>query len=239
MRPSESKIGLRWIVATIAAGLVTSVLARLLFDYYSMVVIGPIFCLVGGAAEGVVLWRYAVRLMYVPWWEWAVLTIVSGGIGWLLGMGLGVRVHNSLLLDNPGVVSTGMANHIVFFVWGAVAGLLVGLAQGLLFMGRLRFTPGSNFNVSARKAGAVWTLVTGIGWGVGLLLAELMLLATRRVSVPASPGDAVTPTGLALQIISMVALSVPTGVATGVTLAWLLRHADTQVPIRRILIPSK
>jgi NhaP-type Na+/H+ or K+/H+ antiporter len=178
--------------------------------------------------------------MYVPGWEWAVLTIIPGGVGWLLGLGLGVSIQRSLLVNNPGVVSTGISNHIVFFVWGAATGLLVGLAQGFLFTRGLRFVSGSHFNVSRWKVGVLWTLASSVSWGVGLLLSELMLLATRRVSVPASPQDgAITPTGLALQIISMVALGIPISITTGVILARLLRHADTQVPPRYILIPTR
>ncbi|HEY0072207.1 MAG TPA: hypothetical protein VGE04_19770 [Chloroflexia bacterium] len=239
-RPSESKIGLRWIVATLAAGLVTSVLARLLCGYYSMAIIGPIFCATGGVAQGLVLWRYATRLMFVPWWEWAVVTILSGGVGWLVGIGLGVSIHRGLVIDNPGIISSGMAHHIVFFMWGTATGLLVGLAQGFIFARGLRFVPGSHFNGSTWKAGAVWIVASGASWGVGLLLSELMLLATRRVSVPATPEDgAITPTGLALQIISMVVLGIPISITTGVILARLLRHAGMQVPPRYILIPSK
>jgi hypothetical protein len=205
-----------------------------------MAIIGPIFCILSGIAQGWVLRRYADRLMDIPSWEWAVLTTLSGIAGWLLGMGLGVSLHRRLLLDYDGVVSGGMANHIVFFVWGAATGLLVGLAQAFLFTVRLRFAPRSDFNRSTRKAGAVWTAVNGVSWGAGLLLSELLLLATRQISVPTAPEDgAITPAGFALQIVSMVALGVCVSAATGATLARLLRHADTQAPPRQILIPTR
>lgn len=230
------------MVATLAAGLVTAVLAQLLCGFFAMMVVGPIFCLASGAAQSAVLSQYTRRFARVHWWEWGAFTSIFGLCGWLSGIALQVTVGRSVLLDGSDALLLSVGDQAIFLLWGMLTGLMAGLGQALIFTWKFRLVLGPWSFGSTWKAGASWVAVSAVSWAVGLGLNGLVFAAVTPSVISAIP-DYVFPERplwiFVAQMVSILLLSLPISAGTGATLAWLLRHPDTRASHTGRLISKK
>ena len=173
----KQTLGPWWVVASAAAAAVGIAvgrpLAELVREPLSQIAGGLPTVAFFGAFLGLCLGlaHTLARRQLVPAVEWTLASTLGGAVGFVLGVTLAARITDPL----RGQVIVYVSEVLGYLVFGAVAGVFLGLAQWTTWRTRGRRTAGGV---------AGWTVLSALGWALGFTVtAGVGLELTRFPSV--------------------------------------------------------